>query len=87
MVDLVIMNTAKKTEIDPWEIVNTIEEEYPLFLTPGNLVELGIFPDKQTIARYMRRNEEYLPKYMRFGKRKILFPKEAVKDFIMCRVN
>lgn len=76
------MNT-KRSETDPWEIVNTIDEEYPLFLTPENLIELGLFPDKKTITRYIKRESAYVPEHIRMGNKKILFPKEAVIDFIM----
>ena len=50
--------------------------EMPAFMTPADLVELGLFKDTQ--AAYYARIRGYAPEFVRIG-RKIRYSKEAIK--------
>ena len=59
-------------------------EQYPLFLSSQDLVELGIYSSLDAV--YLARVRSNSPKYIKL-KHKILYPKAAVIEFLIDRMK
>ena len=55
-------------------------KEYPDFITPNHLVEMGLYPSVDSVYLARKRNET--PYFIQF-KRKLLYPKPSVLEFLL----
>lgn len=55
-------------------------EKYPEFLDSQDLVKLGIYPT--LMAVHQARKKGYSPQFIRIGKKKIIYSKEAIIQYL-----
>ena len=62
------------------ELIKKSLEKLPEFLTTQNLVDIGLYPNRQSV--HLARYRGQAPSCMRIGK-KIVFPKALVVEFVV----
>lgn len=66
------------------EFIKDLTKDMPPFLTPHDLVSLGLYPSVD--AAYLARARGYSPDYIKNG-RKILYPKSTIIEFLKKRMR
>lgn len=65
-------------DIQNW--INDIERQLSPMVTPEELVEIGLFPSKYSLAQRRLRGQG--PEYIKLGSRQIFYPKNAVMSWL-----
>lgn len=66
------------------DVIKKQLERFPDFLTPDDIVELGLFRDKDGAAQARVKGRS--PDYVKFG-RKVLYPKASLIQFLESRMK
>jgi predicted DNA-binding transcriptional regulator AlpA len=64
-------------------LIAHIEKSYPALLRARDLIEMGLYPSRSAISSAIRKNQG--PPFVRFGERKMRFPKKSLCDWIARR--
>jgi len=66
------------------EIVKESLSKLPEFLNTQDLVDIGLYPNRQSV--HLARSRNQAPACMRIGK-KVVFPKGAIIDFVLTHME
>lgn len=73
--------TTKKVPDSAANYLESLERELPSLCTPHDLVAVGLFRDRVEVTE-IRRSKDGGPDFIRLGKKKFRYTKEAVLEWV-----